>query len=429
VPLRGNLETATKLFQRFFEIREKHRGVGDGPFGELWVSFVENSEYSDTSRTLGAFRKTDDEWDNLHEGMTMKEIRIQEGLRTEEWLREHGTCADNFQEGQSTIRQAGRGAFATRRLVKDSVVAPLPLIHIGDAKILEMLAFSDIRALQTEGVRNGIQLILNYCFGHRKSSLLLCPYGPLTSLINHNQTQANVKLRWAPPSKGNHEPKLLETPIEFFARDRTAKLAMELVPLRDIQPGEEIFLDYGAYEFPFSSIIRYVWISPFIPVLMGEGDEWEAAWQEHVRIWQPLPEAQDYVPACELNSSPDRLRTEFEQMERPYPGNVNLVCNNKFFSSIDYAHFQQTGHIKVTDYHTAAWHPCEILRFRVVRGQLRYTAVVRVEEKKDEKLTDAPREAFKFVDRPYTSDMFLGNAFRHSMMIPDDMFPEIWMNL
>jgi SET domain len=294
---------------------------------------------------------------------------------------------------------------------------------------LETLAFSDIRALQTEGVRNGIQLILNYCFGHSKSSLLLCPYGPLTSLINHNQTQANVKIRWAPPSKGNHEPTLLEKPIEFFARDGTAKLAMELVPLRDIQPGEEIFLDYGAYKSSLSSLIRYVYISRSVPVLMGEGDDWEAAWQEHVRTWQPVREAQEYVSACELNSSPDRLRTEFEQMERPYVGNVNLLCNIKFFRSIDYAYFQLTGQIKVTDYHTAAWHPCEILRFRVVRGKFRYTAVARVEQNKDEKLSDAPREAFKFVDRPYTADMFLANAFRHAMMIPNEMFPEYWMNL
>jgi SET domain len=254
IPLFGDLEIATNLFRRFFEIRQKHLRIGDGLFGELWVSFIEENEYSNTSRPLFAFHKTDDEWANLHRNMTLKEIRIQEGRRTEEWLREHGTCGDNIQEGQSTIRQAGRGAFATRKLVKDSVAAPLPLIHVEDVKVFEMLEFSDIQTLKTEGVRNGMQLLLNYCFGHSKSSLLLCPYGPLTSLINHNQTQANVKVRWASPSNGIHEPKLLETPIEVFAKGRRARLAMELVPLRDIQAGEEIFLDYGAYKVSSSAL-------------------------------------------------------------------------------------------------------------------------------------------------------------------------------
>ncbi|CAB9510486.1 Guanylate cyclase [Seminavis robusta] len=402
VPLLGDLDTATSVFKRFLEMRQKHHKLRDEPFGDLWVSFVEKTDFDD-SRSLAAFRKTEEEWRLLHQLKTLKEIRILEGLRTDEWLREHGTCADNMVEGESTIRQAGRGAFATRRLVKDSVIAPLPLIHIGDASILDMLEFEDIRTLKTENVTNGAQLTLNYCFGHRESSLLLCPYGPLTSLINHNQTQANVKLRWADAAKGNHEPELLERLVEHFAFDKTAKLAMELIALRDIQPGEEIFLDYG--------------------------DDWEAAWQQHVQSWEPHPRAADYISAYQLDSSSERLLTEFEQMDRPYPENVQLRCDIKFFRSIDYDHFQQTGEITVLDYHTSEWVPCEILRFRVVNNQMRYTAVARVDENKNEKLTDAPKEAFKFLDNPYTTDMFLPNAFRHAMMIPDEMFPEYWMNL
>jgi hypothetical protein len=116
-------------------------------------------------------------------------------------------------------------------------------------------------------------------------------------------------------------------------------------------------------------------------------------------------------------------------MERPYPANVNVLCNMKFFRTIDFDYFQRTGQVNVTDFHTAKWHACEILRFKVVRGQVRYTAIATFEDNKSEKLLDAPREAFRFMDRPYTTDMFLPNAFRHAMMIPDEMFPESWMNL
>ena len=164
--------------------------------------------------------------------------------------------------------------------------------------------------------------------------------------------------------------------------------------------------------------------------VMQKGDEWEAQWQEHVRTWTPWPGADEYLSAFDLDSSPDRLRTEFEQIEKPYPENVDLFCNIKFYDTIDYDYFHETGQINVTDNHTDLWHKCEILRFRVVMGQIRYTAIARIGgNNEDEMLTDAPREAFKFLDRPYTADMFLGNAFRHAMMIPNDMFPECWKNL
>ena len=44
------------------------------------------------------------------------------------------------------------------------------------------------------------------------------------------------------------------------------------------------------------------------------------------------------------------------------------------------------------------------------------------------KLVDVPRHAFQYRDRPYTTDMFLRNAFRHDIRIPDHLFPEVWKN-
>jgi len=67
----------------------------------------------------------------------------------------------------------------------------------------------------------------------------------MSSFINHNRTQANVRLQWGDPARGNHNPELLRAPIERFENDSTAKLAMDLVATRDIEPGEEIFLDYS----------------------------------------------------------------------------------------------------------------------------------------------------------------------------------------
>lgn len=44
-------------------------------------------------------------------------------------------------------------------------------------------------------------------------------------------------------------------------------------------------------------------------------------------------------------------------------------------------------------------------------------------------ITDVPREAIAFVNLPYSSDIFLKNAFRHEMILPDDLLPKAWMNV
>jgi hypothetical protein len=44
-------------------------------------------------------------------------------------------------------------------------------------------------------------------------------------------------------------------------------------------------------------------------------------------------------------------------------------------------------------------------------------------------LQNVPRNAILFVDAPYSSDMFLAGAFRHSIGIPDEIFPSAWRNI
>ena len=44
-------------------------------------------------------------------------------------------------------------------------------------------------------------------------------------------------------------------------------------------------------------------------------------------------------------------------------------------------------------------------------------------------MDDVPREAICFMNKPYTSDQHIESAFRHTIHIPDDMFPRKWMDL
>ena len=162
----------------------------------------------------------------------------QRSIRSLEWLQEHGTCMDNLRLGKSTITQAGRGAFAHRPIQKGDIVAPMPLIHV-DRNLLYMYepmmnSHPDMPDHQPDHERPvHRQLLLNYCFGHRDTQLLLCPYGVGTALINHSKERANAKIVWS--DKSTRRPEwLLMHPSEWM-HEMSAGLAFDVVATRDIQ--------------------------------------------------------------------------------------------------------------------------------------------------------------------------------------------------
>jgi hypothetical protein len=375
---------------------------------DMWDTFVINDSWN--SRVLAALPPKKDYETMLKVGLVKsKESKM---VRSDEWLQESGVCADNLHMDGSTIPQAGNGAFASRFLAKGTAILPIPLIHIPDRSIFDIYPLGKNSDKKTIAVKSGKvvrrQLLLNYCLGHAESTMLLSPYGPGFNLVNHNQTLANVRLQWALPRRSNHLPEMLKKNITHFETETSAKVAMELIALRDIQPGEEIFLDYG--------------------------DEWEEAWQEHVRTWKPVEGADSYVSALELDNRTDRLLTEFEQMKDPYPANVGLKFNVAFQTPDIWKPMIEKG-LNLDEFwereYADGYRDCEILRYKEVDGRILYTAVIPKDDdrKEFELVEEAPREAFYFEDRPYTSDTFLTNAFRHDLRIPDDMFPEAWKNL
>lgn len=415
VPLSNDLETATQLFRKFqtFKDQQEHT-IPEDILDDVWITFVQHTAYTD-SRVLQSFNHSDptevrrmkDRGDNL------TSIRIEQATRSMEWLQQNGVCADHIEPQTSSLPQAGKGGFASRFLPQGTIVSHLPLIHIFDRTVMEMYHFRQYENGEehpdpTLGVRT-FQLLLNYCFGHGESSLLLCPYAPMASYVNHNQTQANVKLQWS--DRGNHMPDLMNKDLAELAASWTAKLAMDMVALRDIQPGEELFLDYG--------------------------DEWEAAWQEHLATWEPVEGAEDYVSAAQLNQDREHpLRTEFDALESPIP-NAEAWCNNIYLNLQWRKHYDEGTMNEFISSVQSKIYRCDVLRHRVDEADkttLWYTAVLwQVDTvtgmlQTIGKIVDVPREAIHYYDLPYTTDMHLPNAFRHDIRIPNDMFPSAWRN-
>jgi hypothetical protein len=202
--------------------------------------------------------------------------------------------------------------------------------------------------------------------------------------------------------------------------DGTAKLSMEIVAIRDIHEGEEIFLDYG--------------------------DDWEAAWHDHIRKWEPVQGADRYKSASQLNSDATiQLPTVFEVLNHTadaQPPNLGLKCDHGYVDEWEHHYSSDTlDHFSI--FHHPNFWDCEILQRSILEdGFTSYTVhMYHIENKKYENneeeesaiaessiIAQLPRKAIRFYDRPLTSDIHLPNAFRHDIRIPDEIFPKSWRN-
>lgn len=319
-------------------------------------------------------------------------------------LRETGICLANIRPQQSTNVEAGRGAFAVRFLKEGTVIAPAPLITINSREALAVLRNG------TDMDINGQQLLLNYCFGHKNSSLLFFPYSPMVNLINHDSVKTNAKLQWS-ESPLHFGREWLEWPLDKVkALDHTG-LLLEFVATRDIQEGEEIFIDYGR--------------------------DWENAWKKHKAEWKPVERADKYKYPYELEEQKGILITEADSNES-YPSNVETACFYHYGENKDVS-----GTVKWALTRNSALmsceRPCRLLRKDVDSGgTVLYTAEIlnrnpveedNVPDGQTHIVTHIPRTAIVVTNKKYSSDQHLPNAFRHEIGLSDEIFPQQWIDL
>jgi hypothetical protein len=247
IPFMGNYENVDKFLKPFRKISLKyHQAANDPEFTrDLWDVIMSFPYETQNSKALPI------SFEDMQSAQSIgsAETRLPYSVRTLEWLNEHGRCMDNIRPGNSTIKQAGRGAFASRKIPKGGLVAPGPLLHIPNRTAL------NVYEQGSDGNRDssklvGMQLILNYCFGHSESSVILCPYTSPSAYINHNSKSPNAKIVWSENSTHNHNPEWLEENVDFLkgcfngcdsdgAKTEGIGLSIDFVATRDIVPGEE----------------------------------------------------------------------------------------------------------------------------------------------------------------------------------------------
>jgi hypothetical protein len=369
--------------------------------------------------------------------------------RTGNWLDENGFCLDFLERRVSPIPHAGHGAFSKTLLPKGKIVVPVPLAHLRRSD-LHVRLDADGQGIPSHK-RNPHQQILNYCFGHAESSMLLYPYSHPSHSINHNGADPNAKLVWSPTASYHSSDWFNKSTEDILTIDHPG-LMMHIVAIRDILPDEEVTLDYG--------------------------HDWERAWQDHVARVN-VEGNSSHVSAAEMNFKQAVPRTIFEQVNDPYPDNIATVCHYHFektdhgneskypsfyadgvkqssdqFNSLHRAVLSNAKELQqmediLDDIIKAApsWEdsdlsgrylrPCKIIgrepddQGYVVRmfNRDNMEEDEKIEFTREHYARHVPRSAIVFIDKPYTSHVHHINAFRHEIGIPDDIFPTAWKDL
>eukprot|EP00592_Proboscia_alata_P020414 CAMPEP_0194404764 /NCGR_PEP_ID=MMETSP0176-20130528/3278_1 /TAXON_ID=216777 /ORGANISM="Proboscia alata, Strain PI-D3" /LENGTH=677 /DNA_ID=CAMNT_0039203269 /DNA_START=30 /DNA_END=2063 /DNA_ORIENTATION=+ len=343
-------------------------------------------------------------------------------FRTQEWFDANAICMDTLFTKKSTIPQAGRGGFLKRPLTEGSIVMPVPLLQLDRNVFVVPNTYQKISGKA--------QLLMNYALGHDDSEVFLLPYNALVNFINHGNSagdnaKANVKLRW---SESFNRAELIDLDVKELL-ESSFGLIMELVALRDLEEGEELFLDYGS--------------------------QWEEAWEQHMDDWTPLPNSESYQSAEELIHLEKNIRTEEEQQMKPYPENIQTACMFYHTEDTDYDirpltadELKEENFEGPANLYLANWTKPNNDCLRYCKILSRYT-----EEESGEKFfynvevlpqttnlhddcyhTDEeklfvdkiPEHAVTIVDEVLTRDHHLVNAFRHPIGLPDELLPTKW---
>ncbi len=194
-------------------------------------------------------------------------------VKSLEWLYDNGVCLSSGKLwiGSSNIAHAGRAVFSTDGIAKGEVVLTTPLIALRRDDFIIYKSnpkAENERDTVDKSTVIGEELLLNYAYGDPDSPMLLVPNAPMANFINHGgQEHANVQIRW--PKAGSKTARLFEWaynrekediydedfvsnnpnawlqdhPIDVM--EKSGKLAFEYVALRNIEPDEEILIDYG----------------------------------------------------------------------------------------------------------------------------------------------------------------------------------------
>lgn len=425
IPLSTDLPIAKDLLQDVIQSTVTTSMDNDDDVRQRWIQLLNPFPAIQRKRLLRILPSTvRDLQVALEHGL--RAVHQQYAIRSSAELKATGACLDRIVPKPSTLPEGGMGGFAATAMSRDSIITTSPVLHFPNYKAsLDHQVWNPLtKRYDTKKPhhRASLPLLVNYCWGHVESTLLLCPYGVGVSYLNHAPTNAhaNVRITWsnrtAFPTIGKE---WLETdPVSWkqneATREKPLSAFLDYVATRDIQAGEELLVDYGM--------------------------EWESAWKSFVLSLQSKHE-HDPAFIHALNEQQHIVRTEEEQDEQPYPAGVLLRCHGSILES------QQITTVMTeelwSDDHptTRRGLPCQVLERQIQSMTKEITYAVRVLKPGDRQdqpqwvgRSGIPRAYLRFVEENGdSSDRYFyqpvaSTSFRHAMQLPEEMISAAWRN-
>ena len=326
-------------------------------------------------------------------------------------------CMDKLRSGESK-KVGGHGLFARQQISKNERIISSPIVPIHRKEM-----FGDGTGNTQERMKNKYQLMLNYAFGHPDSDLLLLPYGSFVGYINHPPPgkQANAVIKWHTNEKvissrrqQYHHPELFEMNAEDVSVIHGKGLMIDIIALDNIGVDDEIYIDYGI--------------------------DWQQAWESHVSGWKAPPGAQDYISADKWYNSQDE---DGKHQNKNYPDNLQTICY--YDGDAHVIRVDEEAKIMYTEWQDnelphECLRPCKILDSYPDEddGELVFTAEMfhfssetkfpfcKLPEGRHV-ARDITDNGILIVDKPQSTDVFLEQAFRHEIGVPDNFYPATWL--
>eukprot|EP00977_Amphora_coffeiformis_P010181 scaffold2363_cov159-Amphora_coffeaeformis.AAC.43 len=310
--------------------------------------------------------------------------------RPVDWLEKNGFCLDHLEARES----AGKvfGAFATQPLETASIVAPVPVVQIHRNNL--QMTWKD----RMSTMWKGRQLVLNYCLGHKSSSVLLFPYSPVVNYLNHGKP-SNVALRWS--ERMPHPERLNHTAAEIHA-DKNGGLLLELYALKQISPA---WVAHQAQWTPPLYTEHYRSAESYYEVLAVDPNQDFRKLDASVDVFiRNSFKAGKYVPSPNAELFPCTI-VAADSVE---PIEESSTCNVTEQTQWDSETFSVQWIQKRAPESSRFSRSSELLGMNVSR---------------------VPLIALEFRDRKYTTNLHLRSAFRHEIGLPDNLFPDSWKDM
>lgn len=352
--------------------------------------------------------------------------RNRDMTKSKHWLKKNGVCVDSLRGGKSTIPEAGRGAFATRDFKEGDRITVSPMLFIATDDIMHMFEIVEKKSKDEEGkdvtdrVFNeanymGFQLLLNYGFGHHESSMLLIPTAPGVNLINHKSEKPNAVIDWSNHDYVQTGDWLFSKTVAEIRAFESPPFVIEVKALRDIQAGEEVFIDYGdSFDAALEHYLDLVKESTKDGTWPLRAEDWREQYKT-----KPLP-----LLDIEGDLPPGVSTVCFIQTKEVADGTPRTTEN--FIELADWK-----GPTELVDFEGQQMLACDVIaRYGSEADGYTYDVKTVLKGWPDPVIVrGVPHFAITFVDKPYTGDIHTVGAFRRWIEIPDERFPQMWRNL